>query len=355
MPHLKSFRLQHGDNIDFIVNTLCEHCPEICHIVMERKRGPSKEMIFKLLSRYKDLECLNVLVPGSVFQIDFAKLYGLPDLGLTSFTALGPDGLRWFGSRIHNQSILCNPSFEDINRILRAGKDILKYLTIFAKITSMEMNMIYECTHLRSLFLYGDSSDVINLDFNSLTKLKNLETLQLYVCSLTGMEETGVEDDLPRLVKLEIIIWHYAPNSVISFVFNMCPNLEHIKLRTVGFTDECFITMTRCQRLKHIDISFNFLLTDMTVKYIADKCPQLQFRDVSSCFSMTEDIIITLSKLRHIEELRLDYQNFSLQCFRSIPAQLPTVSVLSAKQYVHLRPFVIKELKTNFPNLKLLK
>jgi hypothetical protein len=96
MPHLKSFRLQHGENIDYIVDILCQHCPEIRHIVTERKRGPSKEMVFKLLSQYKDLECLDVLVPGSVFQIDLPKLYGLPCLGPTSFTALGPDGLRWF-------------------------------------------------------------------------------------------------------------------------------------------------------------------------------------------------------------------------------------------------------------------
>jgi hypothetical protein len=70
---------------------------------------------------------------------------------------------------------------------------------------------------------------------------------------------------------------------------------------------------------------------------------------------MTGDIINTLSKLRHLEELRLDYQNFSAQCFLSIPVQLPTLSVLSAKHCTHFGPYVIKELETKFPNLKLLK
>jgi hypothetical protein len=60
MPNLKSFRLQHGDNIDDIVNILCEHCPEIRRIIMERKCGPSKDILFKNLSRYNALECLNV-------------------------------------------------------------------------------------------------------------------------------------------------------------------------------------------------------------------------------------------------------------------------------------------------------
>jgi hypothetical protein len=49
----------------------------------------------------------------------------------------------------------------------------------------------------------------------------------------------------------------------------------------------------------------------MTVKHIADKCPQLDFLDVSFCPLMTEDIINILSKLRHLEELRLDSQKFS--------------------------------------------
>jgi hypothetical protein len=70
---------------------------------------------------------------------------------------------------------------------------------------------------------------------------------------------------------------------------------------------------------------------------------------------MTEDIINILSKLRHIEKLRLDSQNFSAQCFLYIPVQLLALSVLSAKQCTHFGSFVIKELETKFPNLKLLK
>jgi hypothetical protein len=93
----------------------------------------------------------------------------------------------------------------------------------------------------------------------------------------------------------------------------------------------------------------------MTVKHIAEKCPHLNFLDVSICHLMTGDIISILSKLRHIEELRLDYQNFSAQCFLLIPVQLPTLSVLSAKHCTHFGFYVIMELETKFPNQKLLK
>jgi hypothetical protein len=94
------------------------------------------------------------------------------------------------------------------------------------------------------------------------------------------MEGIRVERDLPHLLKLEIVTWQPFPNSFISFTFNICQNLQHIKLQTIGLRDECFITMTRCQRLEHNDISYNFLLTDLAVKHIAEKCPELQFLDV---------------------------------------------------------------------------
>jgi hypothetical protein len=62
--------------------------------------------------------------------------------------------------------------------------------------------MIYECKHLRSLFLYDKSSDIINFDFNSVTKFKDLESLQLCIFSHTPMKEIRAEGGLPRLVKL---------------------------------------------------------------------------------------------------------------------------------------------------------
>jgi hypothetical protein len=159
--------------------------------------------------------------------------------------------------------------------------------------------MIFESKHLRSLLLYDSTSDVVNFDFHSVTKIKNLESLQLCIFSQTAMQDIRAEGDLPRLVKLEIIAWQCFSNSVISFMFNICPNLPHINLYTADLKDECFINTPRCQRLKHIDISSNFLLTCMTVKHIADKCPELQFLHVSCCQLMTGDIINILSNLRH--------------------------------------------------------
>jgi hypothetical protein len=145
------------------------------------------------------------------------------------------------------------------------------------------------------------------------------------------MQEIRAEGGLPRLEKLEITGWCYFSNSLISLRFNICPNLPHINFYTVDLKDECYINMPIWKPLKHINISSNFLLTCTTVKHIVDKCPQIQFLDVSFCYLITGDIINTLTKLRHIEELRMDYQNIGAQCFLSIPVQHPTHSVIRAK------------------------
>jgi hypothetical protein len=93
----------------------------------------------------------------------------------------------------------------------------------------------------------------------------------------------------------------------------------------------------------------------MSVAYIAMGCSELEFLDVSSCSSMTEEIVNTLSSLRHIEELRLDQQDFSAQCFCSIPTLFPNVSVISVKGCIQLRPADFEGLESTYPHVKWMK
>lgn len=80
MPQLKYFRLQHGDNVDSIVDTLCQYCPDIRDIVMDRKRGPIEEMLSKLVAQYKKIERLDLVLSSKSFQLDYAKLRGTSNL-----------------------------------------------------------------------------------------------------------------------------------------------------------------------------------------------------------------------------------------------------------------------------------
>jgi hypothetical protein len=179
MPHLKSFRLQHGENIDFIVNTLCKHCPEIRHIVMKRKRGPTMETLVRIVLRYKDIECIDVRVPGILFHIDYIKFHGLYSsrpFSLTIYNASSAELLEGKYGKVRGGCVYINPSYNEIKELLTAKKYILKYLTFSSKIIKLrEMHMICKCKQLIRLFLYNDRKDVTALDLNLLTELQNLD------------------------------------------------------------------------------------------------------------------------------------------------------------------------------------
>jgi len=359
MPRLKSFRLKHGKLIDQIVDTLCRHCPNIRRIVMERKRGPSKQKLKKLLIQYSDIECLDVFVPATDFHIDYAKLYGSRTraASLLLFDKYKKEVLERFDGKAQGYGLdsVYISSYDEILLHVSARKDILQYLAIDSEITTNLLGVICECTHLRGLLLYDCYSTVSrSLDMKSLRNLQNLEHLQLCFPLEIMIVPLAEEFEMPRLVKLEIVAW-YLENSTPPLIFNLCPNLQFLKLRMNILTDEYFTSISKCPHLEHIDVSFNEDLTDMSVKYIADGCAALQFLDVSHCFSMTDDILNILSSLNHIQELRLDHNDFTGKYFGSIPLLLPNLSILSIKHCTRLRREVIEELKTTFPKLQLVE
>jgi hypothetical protein len=356
MPRLKYFRLQHGDDIDLIVDSLCQHCPDIRRIVMERKRGPSKHRLSQLLTTYRDIDCLNVLVPGRPFQIDYAQLYGLSNLKSASlflFVALDSETLQRIDGKVRGATVVYSPTLQEVIELLSARKDTLQFLTLRSKITSKELDVIYTCERLRCLCLKSEYGIVTTLDLDSLTRLQNLECLQLYIHHNRDTPKSlRAKRNMPHLVKLEIVSSFSSTNSSTRLMMSLCPNLQYLKIQTAALNDECFTDMDKCQRLKHIDISSNYLLTDDTVKYIANGCAELEFLDVSSCTAMTERIISILKPLKRIQELRLDHQKLSVQRFRSIPAQLPSVRILSVNHCSQLRPSDVLDLETKYPNVK---
>jgi hypothetical protein len=119
MPQLKSFRLQHGEDVNLIVDTLCQYCPDIWHILMERKRGSSTERLFRLLAQYTNIERLDVTVPGRSFQLDYTKLYGTCNSSGASLIFLDESRRleRIFGT-LHGPSVFIKSTYEDIVRLL---------------------------------------------------------------------------------------------------------------------------------------------------------------------------------------------------------------------------------------------
>jgi hypothetical protein len=359
MPHLKSFRLQHGKNVDLIVDALCEYCPDIQDIVMDRKRGPSKGRLAKLLTTYSGISRLNVLVAGNVLQIDYTQLYGISTprhSSLFLFVALDPETRRRIDWEVHGGRALYIHSLPQGVELLKARREALQFLTLCSRLTSKELDVIYTCEQLRSLCLKSYDRVVTTLDLDSLTRLQNLECLQLYIHHNRDTQRSlraRYTSNMPRVVKLEIVSSFSFSNSSISRMISCCPNLQYLKIQTAALNDECFTTIDNCNSLKHIDISCNYLLTDDTVKYIANGCAELEFLDVSSCIAMTERIVSFLKPLKRIQELRLDHHKLSVQRFRSIPVQLPSVRILSIDSCSQLSAADIHDLATRYPNLQL--
>jgi len=268
MPHLKSFRLQHGEDVDLILDTLCQYCPVIRDIVMGRKRGPSTARLFRLLAQYTSIERLDVTVPGRSFQVDYAKLYETSNSSSASLIFLDESRrLEGIFGKLHGPSVFNKPTYEDIVRLLSEKKDILQYLVICSKAISTLPNMICECKELRCLFLYIKHWYFTNLDSMILTKLQNLECLQVYTNKCRSHGSITAGNEMLRSVKLEVVITDPFPNPSIGGLFNNCPNLQHIKLQFEFLKDESFMHVNKCLLLKHIDMSFCSLLTDRTVKY----------------------------------------------------------------------------------------
>jgi hypothetical protein len=360
MPRLQSFRLKHGENIDYIVDSLCLYCPDIRHIVMERKRGPTFDRVLKIVTLYRDIDSLDVLVPGAEFQIDFAKFYPIQrtrPFSLAISNAVSAKLLEKIFGKVRLGDIYMKPPYDDVEHLLNSRRCTLKYMSFTTMIiTSVEMYMISKCKHLKQLYLCSEGFFVTVLDLNLLTELQNLECFQLCILHLIEIHGTLVTGrEMLRLVKLEIVCKCSVSNESIAVMFKLCPNLQHVKVQTRDLKDESLTTISGCQRLKHIDISFNQHLTDMSVAYIAMGCSELEFLDVSSCSSMTEEIVNTLSSLTHIEELRLDQQNFSAQCLFSIPTLLPNVSAISVRGCIQLCPADIERLESTYPHVKCLR
>jgi hypothetical protein len=231
MPHLKSFRLQHGEDVDLIVDTLCQYYPDIRDIIMDRKRGPSTARLFRRLKKYTNIERLDVTVPGRPFQVDYAKLYETSNSSGASliFSDESRRLERIFG-KLHGPSVFNKPTYKDILRLLSEKKDILQYLVICSKAISTLPNMIYGRKELRCLCLYIKRWYFTNLYSMILTKLQNLHCLHVYTNKnrLRGSFTAG--NEMIRLVKLEVVITDPFPNPSIGGLFNKCPNLQHIKL-----------------------------------------------------------------------------------------------------------------------------
>jgi hypothetical protein len=314
---------------------------------MEWKRGPSKQKVEELMHFFPQIECLDVVIPGSQFNIDFAKLYGNfnNDSALTLLN-------RW-SSHLRltetNPSVICLPNSEEVIREMMVVRmQHLETLGIACNLTSNIFRTICNCKNLRYLFVScEDFQTTLEIDIYHLTALNHLESLQLQClqrCVLISQKSCV----FPRLFKLEIV----GGGGDFFRLMNISINLRHLNLQDSSFVDENLVDISLCKLLIHLDISDNINLTDECIQYVAYGCHNLQFLDVSYCENMTDDILNILQTCRDLQALRMDGLNFKEENCRKIPALFPHLKEISIK---HSDVYEIaSDLKRNMPSLNVL-
>lgn len=347
MPELRSFRLRHGKHIDMIITAIILHCKRIRRIVMEWKRGPSRKKVEELMHFFPQIECLDVVIPGSQFNIDFAKLYGnfSSDCTLTMLN-------RWRSNlRVDETipSVVCLPDSEEVIREMMVMRmQHLETLGIACNLTSNIFSTICNCKNLRYLFVFcEDSQTTLEIDIYKLRALNHLESLQLQClqrCILNSKESCV----FPRLFKLEIV----GCDGALFRLTTISTNLRHLNLQDSSFVDENLVDISLCKLLIHLDISDNINLTDKCIEYVAYGCHNLQFLDVSYCENMTDDILNILQTCRDLQALRMDGFNLKEENCHKIPALFPHLKEISIK---HSDVYEIAiDLKRNMPSLNVL-
>jgi hypothetical protein len=326
MPELRSFRLRHGKHIDMIITAIIAHCKHIRHVVMGWKRGPSQQKVEELMYFFPQMECLEVTIPGSQFNIDFAKLYGNSSNGST-LTMLN----RWSSHLLVNEaipSVTCLPKSEvGIREMLVVRMQDLETLGIACNLTSNIFRTICNCKNLKHLFVCCEVlQTTIEIDIYQLTALNDLESLQLQClqrCILMSKRSCVFH----RLLKLEIV---GGGGSVFRSMI-ISANLIYLNLQDSSFVDENLVDISLCKMLIHLDISDNINLTNKCIEYVAYGCHSLQFLDISYCENMTGDIINILHTCRELQALWMDGLNFIEGNFHKILALFPHLKEISIK------------------------
>lgn len=339
MPNLWSLRLCHQNKtIDKIVTALCRHCVDVRCVVTERKRGPSLQKVGQLLEQFPNIEHLEVCIPGSNFSVDYAKLYG----------KLNKENSFTFSANMSSQSLSCSPSptirhhhsldmslsspsEKDIIKTLQARRSGLEAISLTCNLTSNVLNSLSLCKNLKYLFVCNENSSVTEIDFQPLTSLSHLETLQL-LCMRNLIPKWDVSYqsvEFPRLVKLEIVNAGKMLQNSLRELLNICPELRYLNVQENAISDCDLITIHLCKHLIHLDISQNFNLSNKCLEYVARGCCRLQFLDISCCFRMTDNIFNILGRCKDLQTIIAEGNSFTGRNFQKIPSLFPCLQEIS--------------------------
>ena len=327
LPNLRNFRLQHGNNVEHIVNSICLHCPKIQKIIFDSKLTLKLSTVERLAKKYKKLHDLQIFTPDSKFRIDFAKFmcrkYRHLSLCVACYTV--PMG---FFEESPNIGTL---SEDELKEVLKRKQLLLEYIYIGGRISQSTWDFIRICPNIKRVLFSICPGNSFEFDLLSLTEFEKLEWLQVI---------TDIPIHIPRhriyppcfykLVVLEIIYNGCILGEDIRRLWKICPNLERFKIKTSGLLDNDFEGIGNCTELKSIDVSGNLPgLHNDFLKHVDQGCTRLEFLDLS--YSSAR-FIYDLRYLRNCRRLKFIWltRNFITDSsFSSLPDLFPKLKEIN--------------------------
>ena len=358
LRNIRHFKLEDGKDIETTIKHLLNNCSLINSIVVEGKSGPSWKTLLTILEKYPNITTLDTYVSNNIFHLDYAKILGSKFKDSSYYLKGGKAATEemdtFDGFRLNNE--IETGSQQSMKKILNTNIKNIKYLAIGSRISPVVANVIYQCSQLKKLFLFSDDDESDLIDLGKLTYLQELDTIQLCVSSKANIIIGKISYfGFRNLVKFEIYSLGTFSNFDVRIIWSICPNLQHVRLRTTNLLDEAFQGIGKCKFLKHLDLSFNFPgLYDACLQYVAQGCYNLEFLDMSySCKAINYNLEI-LGKCSQLRYLWLRHQEVTTQNLESIPKLFPNLIELNLMDASPLPEKDVSKLKRIMPNLNIL-
>uniref|UniRef100_U9TI30 RNI-like protein n=1 Tax=Rhizophagus irregularis (strain DAOM 181602 / DAOM 197198 / MUCL 43194) TaxID=747089 RepID=U9TI30_RHIID len=124
----------------------------------------------------------------------------------------------------------------------------------------------------------------------------------------------------------------YITNKSIEYIANSCPNLKKLGLICCNtITENAIVALLRCCTQIETLLIPECNVSDKTMSVITESCPQLRALDVCSKILTDEPVIALIESCRKVEDLVLHYRNMTTSVINTIAQNCPVLRLLDVE------------------------